>query len=111
MWLGMPGKVEEVAAASTPGTLRSVSRMRPSASAIEALVSAGEVLKVIEELAREGRSMMLVTHEIRFAQNVADRVVFMDGGVIVEQGPPGEVIRRPRHERTRSFLSQLLADG
>ncbi len=71
----------------------------------------GEVLKVIEELAAEGRSMMLVTHEIRFAQNVADRVVFIDHGVIVEQGPPAEVIRRPSHERTRSFLSQLLQDG
>jgi polar amino acid transport system ATP-binding protein len=70
----------------------------------------GEVLKVIEELAREGRSMMLVTHEIRFAQNVADRVVFIDRGVIVEQGPPAEVIRRPSHERTRSFLSQLHQD-
>jgi polar amino acid transport system ATP-binding protein len=71
----------------------------------------GEVLKVIEELAAEGRSMMLVTHEIRFAQNVADRVVFVDHGVIVEQGPPAEVIRRPAHERTRAFLRQIHQDG
>jgi polar amino acid transport system ATP-binding protein len=71
----------------------------------------GEVLKVIEQLAKEGRSMMLVTHEIRFAQNVADRVIFMDHGVIVEQGSPSEVIRRPGHERTRAFLKQLLAES
>jgi len=68
----------------------------------------GEVLKVIEELAREGRSMMLVTHEIRFAQNVADRIIFMDQGVIVEQGHPDEVIRKPKQPRTQAFLSQLL---
>jgi len=71
----------------------------------------GEVLKVIEQLAKEGRSMMLVTHEIRFAQNVADRVIFMDRGVIVEQGSPAEVIRRPSHQRTRAFLKQLLAES
>jgi polar amino acid transport system ATP-binding protein len=71
----------------------------------------GEVLKVIEQLATEGRSMMLVTHEIRFAEKVADRVLFMDQGVVVEQGPPERVIRSPTHERTRSFLRQLLADG
>jgi polar amino acid transport system ATP-binding protein len=70
----------------------------------------GEVLKVIEELAAEGRSMMLVTHEIRFAQNVADRVIFMDGGIIVEEGPPNDLIRRPGHERTRAFLRQLLIE-
>jgi polar amino acid transport system ATP-binding protein len=67
----------------------------------------GEVLGVIQELAAEGRSMVLVTHEIRFAREVADEVVFMDGGVIVEQGPPAEVIDNPRHERTKRFLGQL----
>jgi polar amino acid transport system ATP-binding protein len=67
----------------------------------------GEVLGVIRELADEGRSMILVTHEIRFAREVADRVIFMDGGVIVEEGPPAEVIDRPARERTRCFLGQV----
>ena len=67
----------------------------------------GEVLAVIHELADEGRSMLLVTHEIRFARDVADVVVFMDEGLIVEQGPPADVIGAPRHERTRRFLGQL----
>ncbi len=67
----------------------------------------GEVLGVIRDLAEEGRSMILVTHEIRFAREVADRVIFMDRGVIVEQGPARQVIDRPSHERTRAFLGQL----
>jgi polar amino acid transport system ATP-binding protein len=69
----------------------------------------GEVLKVIQELAEEGRSMVLVTHEIRFAREVADFVIFIDAGVVVEEGPPVEVLAQPRHERTRRFLHQLLA--
>jgi polar amino acid transport system ATP-binding protein len=69
----------------------------------------GEVLKVIQELADEGRSMVLVTHEIRFAREVADSVIFMDAGVVVEEGPPVDVLAEPRHERTRRFLHQLLA--
>lgn len=67
----------------------------------------GEVLGVIQELAEEGRSMVLVTHEIGFARDVADEVVFMDGGVIVEQGTASEVISHPRNERTIRFLGQL----
>ncbi|HSU23911.1 MAG TPA: amino acid ABC transporter ATP-binding protein [Variovorax sp.] len=67
----------------------------------------GEVLGVIRELAQEGRSMILVTHEIRFARDVADRVIFMDGGHIVEQGTPADVIDRPQVERTRNFLGQV----
>ena len=67
----------------------------------------GEVLGVIRELAEEGRSMILVTHEIRFARDVADRVIFMDGGHIVEEGPAAQVINQPRMERTRSFLGQV----
>ncbi|MEO8059676.1 MAG: amino acid ABC transporter ATP-binding protein [Burkholderiales bacterium] len=67
----------------------------------------GEVLGVIKELAEEGRSMILVTHEISFAREVADRVIFMDGGHIVEQGTPGEVIDRPQAARTRAFLRQV----
>ena len=68
----------------------------------------GEVLKVIHELADEGRSMVLVTHEIRFARDVADWIIFMGDGGILEEGPPEEVIARPQHERTRAFLRQIL---
>jgi polar amino acid transport system ATP-binding protein len=67
----------------------------------------GEVLGVIRELADEGRSMILVTHEIRFAREVANRVIFMDGGHIVEQGTPSQVIDAPRMERTQAFLRQV----
>ncbi|KOG50625.1 amino acid ABC transporter ATP-binding protein [Streptomyces decoyicus] len=68
----------------------------------------GEVLDVIKDLAHQGTTMIVVTHEIGFAREVADTVVFMDDGRIVEQGPPGEVLDRPRHERTKSFLSKVL---
>ena len=68
----------------------------------------GEVLKVIHELADEGRSMVLVTHEIRFARDVADWVIMMGDGDILEEGPADQVIREPQHERTRGFLRQIL---
>ena len=68
----------------------------------------GEVLKVIRELAEEGRTMIMVTHEIHFAEEISDRVIFMDGGNIVEQGPPREIFSNPAHERTRAFLRQIL---
>jgi polar amino acid transport system ATP-binding protein len=68
----------------------------------------GDVLAVMRDLAREGMTMIVVTHEIGFAREVADTVVFMDGGVVVEQGPPSEVISNPRHERTKAFLAQVL---
>lgn len=66
----------------------------------------GEVLKVIRSLAEQKTTMIIVTHEMAFARDVADRVIFMDGGVIVEQGPAREVIENPREERTRQFLSR-----
>jgi polar amino acid transport system ATP-binding protein len=68
----------------------------------------GDVLDTMRELAREGMTMIVVTHEIGFAREVADRVVFMDGGVVVEQGPPGQVLESPQHERTKSFLGKVL---
>ncbi|MFI1101265.1 amino acid ABC transporter ATP-binding protein [Streptomyces melanogenes] len=68
----------------------------------------GEVLDVIKDLALQGTTMIVVTHEIGFAREVADTVVFMDGGLIVEQGPPAEVLDHPRHERTRAFLAKVL---
>lgn len=67
----------------------------------------GEVLKVMEELAKKGMTMLVVTHEIGFAMRVADEVIFMDGGVIVEKGKPEQVILNPRHERTKRFLSRI----
>ena len=66
----------------------------------------GEVLKVIRSLAQQNTTMIIVTHEMAFARDVADQVIFMDGGVIVEQGDPHEVIDHPREERTRQFLTR-----
>jgi polar amino acid transport system ATP-binding protein len=68
----------------------------------------GEVLDVIKELARDGATMVVVTHEIGFAREIADTVVFIDGGRIVESGPPREVLDNPVHERTRAFISKVL---
>ncbi|HKZ97812.1 MAG TPA: amino acid ABC transporter ATP-binding protein [Hyphomicrobiaceae bacterium] len=67
-----------------------------------------EVLDVMMELARQGMTMLVVTHEMGFARAVADRVIFMDRGEIVEEAPPKEFFASPRHERTRAFLSQIL---
>ncbi|GAA4325657.1 polar amino acid transport system ATP-binding protein [Actinomadura luteofluorescens] len=68
----------------------------------------GDVLDTMKTLAEEGLTMIVVTHEIGFAREVADRVVFMDGGVIVESGSPSEVLDRPRNERTKAFLGKVL---
>ncbi|MGV4984850.1 amino acid ABC transporter ATP-binding protein [Streptomyces sp. NRAIS4] len=68
----------------------------------------GEVLDVIRDLAAQGTTMIVVTHEIAFAREVADTVVFMADGRIVEQGPPGEVLGAPREQRTRAFLAKVL---
>ncbi|MGH3861510.1 amino acid ABC transporter ATP-binding protein [Actinokineospora sp.] len=68
----------------------------------------GEVLTVMRQLADEGMTMLVVTHEMQFAREVADKVLFMDGGYVVEQGPPAQVIGSPQHERTKSFLRRVL---
>jgi polar amino acid transport system ATP-binding protein len=68
----------------------------------------GDVLDVMKELASEGMTMVVVTHEMGFARDVADRVVFMDGGVVVEEGPPAEVLGAPKNERTKRFLGKVL---
>ncbi|WP_231641370.1 amino acid ABC transporter ATP-binding protein [Saccharomonospora sp. NB11] len=68
----------------------------------------GDVLKVMRQLADEGMTMLVVTHEMQFAREVADTVLFMDGGVVVEQGPPQQVIGDPQQERTQTFLSRVL---
>ena len=69
----------------------------------------GEVLDVMKNLAKEGLAMIVVTHEMGFAKEVADKVIFMDGGVIVEQGTPEEVLVNPGEERTKNFLSKVLS--
>ena len=68
----------------------------------------GEVLDVMKELAKSGMTMIVVTHEMGFAREVADSLVFMDGGVVVESGDPREVLANPKHERTQAFLSKVL---
>lgn len=67
----------------------------------------GEILKVIRQLASEHMTMVIVTHEMAFARDVADRVIFMDGGYIIEQGDPKEVIEHPKEERTKQFLARF----
>ncbi|WP_328446978.1 MULTISPECIES: amino acid ABC transporter ATP-binding protein [unclassified Amycolatopsis] len=68
----------------------------------------GDVLGVMKQLAKDGMTMVVVTHEMQFAREVADKVLFMDGGVVVEEGPPDQVIGEPREERTKSFLARVL---
>lgn len=68
----------------------------------------GEVLKVMKDLAKEGMTMVVVTHEMGFAKEVGDRVLFMDGGYIIEEGKPEELFNNPKHERTKSFLGKIL---
>ncbi|WP_419762445.1 hypothetical protein [Burkholderia contaminans] len=69
----------------------------------------GEVLAVMRDLAKSGMTMIVVTHELGFAREVADRVVFMDGGRIVESGPPDQVLSAPTQARTREFISAVIA--
>ena len=71
----------------------------------------GEVLGVMRDLAEGGMTMLVVTHQIRFARGVADRVVFLDDGLIVEEGPPSEVLVDPQEPRTKEFLRLVLEEG
>lgn len=75
-------------------------------SALDPEITAG-VLKILKKLAQEKKTMLIVTHEISFARNISDRVIFMDGGHIIEQGTPEEVIDNPKNERTKQFLNTL----
>lgn len=68
----------------------------------------GEVLEVMKALAREGMTMLIVTHEMSFAKEAANRVLFLDNGMIVEEGPPEAIFERPRHDRTRAFLNRII---
>jgi ABC-type polar amino acid transport system ATPase subunit len=91
--------------------------MRPQVMLFDEVTSAldpelvGEVLRVMRELAQEGMTMLVVTHEMGFARDVADRVIFMDAGLIVEEGKPDVLFKQPTQVRTRAFLSQLLERG
>ncbi len=78
-------------------------------SALDPEMIGGEVLDVMRELAREGMTMMVVTHEMGFAREVADRVIYIHEGQIVEEGKPDEVFDNPQNERTQAFLSRVLA--
>ncbi len=71
----------------------------------------GEVLSVMRQLAREGMTMLVVTHEMEFARNVSSKVIFMEGGVIVEQGPSKEFFENPKEQRTRSFINFIMKQG
>ncbi|MDQ7835101.1 MAG: amino acid ABC transporter ATP-binding protein [Humidesulfovibrio sp.] len=88
--------------------------MKPKAMLFDEPTSAldpemiNEVLNVMKDLARDGMTMLCVTHEMGFAREVADRVIFMDGGEVLEQGPPAEFFTNPTHERTRMFLKEIL---
>lgn len=87
--------------------------MEPKAMLFDEATSAldpelvGEVLSVIRELAVEGMTMVIVTHEMKFAQEVGDRIIFMDGGVIVEEAAPAEMFSNPKHQRTKMFLQKV----
>ena len=68
----------------------------------------GEVLNVMEELSRSGMTMIVVTHEMGFAREVADRIIFIDKGIVIEEGTPDEIMKNPKHERTKEFLRRIL---
>ena len=68
-----------------------------------------ETLEVMKSVAKRGITMLVVTHELSFAQDIADKVVFMDGGVVVEEGTPNEIFNHPKEERTKQFLSRIIA--
>jgi polar amino acid transport system ATP-binding protein len=117
--VGMPDKIGEYPDRLSGGQQQRVAiaralAMDPHVMLFDEVTSAldpelvKEVLDVMRELASEGMTMIVVTHEIGFAREVASRVVFMDGGVIVEEGPPAQVLESPREERTKQFLGLVL---
>jgi polar amino acid transport system ATP-binding protein len=91
--------------------------MRPELMLLDEVTSAldpelvAEVLEVIRELAAGGMTMVIATHEMGFARDIATRVCFLDGGVILEQGPPGEIFSAPRELRTQQFLQRIVQAG
>ena len=99
------GQQQRVAIARAPALKPDILCFDEPTSALDPELT-GEVLKVIRSLAQQNTTMIIVTHEMAFARDVADQVIFMDGGVIVEQGDPHEVIDHPKEERTRQFLTR-----
>jgi polar amino acid transport system ATP-binding protein len=117
-WVGLRAKADSYPAQLSGGQQQRVAiaralAMGPKLMLFDEPTSAldpeivGEVLNVMRRLAEEGMTMLVVTHEMAFAREVSDRVIFMDGGVIVESGPPGEVLVRPSHQRTQQFLARI----
>jgi polar amino acid transport system ATP-binding protein len=117
--VGLPDKVHTYPSQLSGGQQQRVAiaralAMRPKLMLFDEPTSAldpelvGEVLDAIRRLAHDGMTMIVVTHEIGFAREVGDTLVFMDGGVVVESGKPREVLANPRHQRTRAFLSKVL---
>ena len=103
--MGLAGNEDKVPCQLSGGMRPDIVYFDEPTSALDPELTA-EVLRVIKELAAENMTMVIVTHEMGFAREVADRIVFMDGGVIVEQGPAEQVIDHPREERTKAFLAQ-----
>jgi polar amino acid transport system ATP-binding protein len=117
--VGLPDKADVYPVALSGGQQQRIAiaralAMRPKLMLFDEPTSAldpelvGEVLDAMRQLAQEGMTMIIVTHEMGFAREVADTVVFMDAGVVVEAGPPAEVLDAPRQERTKAFLSKVL---
>jgi len=117
-WVGLNAKANNYPAQLSGGQQQRVAiaralAMEPKLMLFDEPTSAldpeivGEVLNVMRRLAEEGMTMVVVTHEMAFARDVSDHVIFMDGGVIVESGPPGEVLVRPSHQRTKQFLARI----
>jgi len=117
--VGLAAKVNSLPAQLSGGQQQRVAiaralAMRPKLMLFDEPTSAldpemiGEVLAVMKDLAREGMTMLVVSHEMGFAREVADRIMFLEHGIILEQGPPEQIFASPRHERTRAFLSKVL---
>ena len=117
--IGLADKANEYPAMLSGGQKQRIAIVRALAMAPEVMLFdeptsaldpelTGEVLRVIRSLAEQKMTMIIVTHEMAFARDVADRVIFMDGGVIVEQGKPEDVLLHPKEERTRTFLKRVL---
>lgn len=119
-WVGLSDKFDAFPAQLSGGQQQRVGIARavaihPEAILLDEPTSAldpelvGDILDIIKKVAKKGITMIIVTHEISFAQDVADKVVFMDSGVVVEEGPPNKILSNPKEQRTRQFLSRIIS--